>query len=198
MESLNQIINRIKLYIKVTHIGDIARRYFVKNGMDGSMTVLGIILGSWAAKVEDPYVIVMAGFGACLAMGVSGLFGAYITEKAERKRIIKDLEESILSDLDGSLQQNASEFVPALAALVDGLSPSLTATVSLIPFIMSMIGLLSIWDSYVISMVLTFATLFALGLFLGRVARERMWLYGLQMVAAGAVITLIVYVLGGF
>ena len=198
MESLNQIINRIKLYIKVTHIGDIARRYFVKNGMDGSMTVLGIILGSWAAKVEDPYVIVMAGFGACLAMGVSGLFGAYITEKAERKRIIKDLEESILSDLDGSLQQNASEFVPALAALVDGLSPSLTATVSLIPFIMSMVGLLSIWDSYVISTVLTFATLFALGLFLGRVARERMWLYGLQMVAAGAVITLIVYVLGGF
>ncbi|MCD6089807.1 hypothetical protein J7K07_08860 [Candidatus Bathyarchaeota archaeon] len=195
---MNQIINRIKLYIKVTHIGDIARRYFVKNGMDGSMTVLGIILGSWAAKVEDPYVIVMAGFGACLAMGVSGLFGAYITEKAERKRIIKDLEESILSDLDGSLQQNASEFVPALAALVDGLSPSLTATVSLIPFIMSMIGLLSIWDSYVISMILTFATLFALGLFLGRVARERMWLYGLQMVAAGAVITLIVYVLGGF
>ena len=198
MESLNQIINRIKLYIKVTHIGDIARRYFVKNGMDGSMTVLGIILGSWAAKVENPYVIVMAGFGACLAMGVSGLFGAYITEKAERKRIIKDLEESILSDLDGSLQQNASEFVPALAALVDGLSPSLTATVSLIPFIMSMIGLLSIWDSYVISMILTFATLFALGLFLGRVARERMWLYGLQMIAAGAVITLIVYVLGGF
>ena len=198
MESLNQIINRIKLYIKVTHIGDIARRYFVKNGMDGSMTVLGIILGSWAAKVENPYVIVMAGFGACLAMGVSGLFGAYITEKAERKRIIKDLEESILSDLDGSLQQNASEFVPALAALVDGLSPSLTATVSLIPFIISMIGLLSIWDSYVISTILTFATLFALGLFLGRVARERMWLYGLQMVAAGAVITIIVYVLGGF
>jgi len=198
MGSLNQIINRIKLYIKVTHISDIARRYFIKDGMDGSMTVLGIILGSWAAKVENPYVIVMAGFGACLAMGVSGLFGAYITEKAERKRIIKDLEESILSDLDGSLQQNASEFVPALAALVDGLSPSLTATVSLIPFIISMMGLLSIWDSYVISTVLTFATLFALGLFLGRVARERMWLYGLQMVAAGAVITLIVYVLGGF
>ena len=198
MGSLNQIINRIKLYIEVTHIGDIARRYFVKNGMDGSMTVLGIILGSWVAKVENPYVIVMAGFGACLAMGVSGLFGAYITEKAERKRIIKDLEESILSDLDGSLQQNASEFVPALAALVDGLSPSLTATVSLIPFIISMMGLLSIWDSYVISTVLTFAPLFALGLFLGRVARERMWLYGLQMVAAGAVITLIVYVLGGF
>jgi len=92
MESLKNTIDRIRLYIEVTHISDIARRYFVKNGMDGSMTVLGIILGSWAARVKNPYVIVMAGLGACLAMGVSGLFGAYITEKAERKRIIKNLE----------------------------------------------------------------------------------------------------------
>jgi len=198
MESLSRIIDRIRLYIEVTHISDIARRYFVKNGMDGSMTVLGIILGSWAARVENPYIIVMAGLGACLAMGVSGLFGAYITEKAERKKIIKDLEEAILSDLEGSLQQNASEFVPTLAALVDGLSPALTATISLIPFIMSMARILSIWDSYVISIILTFGTLFALGLYLGRIARERMWLYGLQMVAAGVVIAFIVYILGGF
>jgi len=197
MESLKNIIDRIRLYIKVTHISDIARRYFVKNGMDGSMTVLGIILGSWAAKVENPYIIVMAGLGACFAMGVSGLFGAYITEKAERKKIIKDLEESILSDLEGSLQQNASEFVPTLAALVDGLSPTLTAMISLIPFIMSMIRVVSIWDSYAASIILTFGTLFALGLYLGRIARERIWIYGLQMVAAGIVIALVVFILGG-
>jgi len=198
MESLKNTIDRIRLYIEVTHISDIARRYFVKNGMDGSMTVLGIILGSWAARVKNPYVIVMAGLGACLAMGVSGLFGAYITEKAERKRIIKDLEDAILSDLEGSLQQNASEFVPTLAALVDGLSPTLTAMISLIPFIMSMLKFLSIWDSYIVSIILTFGTLFALGLYLGRIARERMWLYGLQMVAAGVIIAFVVYVLGGF
>jgi len=197
MESLSKLIDRMRLYIEVTHISDIARRYFVKNGMDGSMTVLGIILGSWAAKVENPYVIVMAGLGACLAMGVSGLFGAYITEKAERKKIIKDLEEAILSDLEGSLQQNASEFVPTLAALVDGLSPTLTAMISLVPFIMSMVKMISIWDSYVASIILTFGTLFSLGLYLGHIARERMWLYGLQMVAAGVVIAFVVYVLGG-
>ena len=197
MESLSRVIDRIRLYIEVTHISDIARRYFVKNGMDGSMTVLGIILGSWAARVENPYIIVMAGLGACLAMGVSGLFGAYITEKAERRKIIKDLEDAILSDLEGSLQQNASEFVPTLAALVDGLSPALTATISLVPFILSIAGILSIWDSYNASIILTFCTLFALGLYLGRIARERMWLYGLQMVAAGVVIAFVVFVLGG-
>ncbi|RJS89275.1 hypothetical protein CW705_07730 [Candidatus Bathyarchaeota archaeon] len=197
MESLRRLIDRIRLYIKVTHITDIARRYFVKNGMDGSMTALGIILGSWAAKVEDPYVIIMAGLGACLAMGVSGLFGAYITEKAERRKIIKDLEEAILSDLEGSVQHNASEFVPTLAGLVDGLSPALTATISLIPFALAIAHILSIQDSYIVSVILTFGTLFALGLYLGRIARERVWLYGLQMVAAGAVIAFVVFALGG-
>ena len=198
MESLNRIISRIRLYIKITHIGELARRYFVQNGMDGSMTALGIILGSWAAKVKEPYVIVMAGMGACLAMGVSGFFGAYITEKAERRRIIKDLEESILSDLDDSLQQNASEFAQAFAALICGLSPALTAMISLTPFIISMLGGLSIWSSYVISTILAFGELFALGLFLGHVAREKMIMYGLQMVVAGMIIVFILLAVGGY
>jgi predicted membrane protein (TIGR00267 family) len=197
MENLKKLFARIKLYIKVTRVTSIARRYFIKNGMDGSMTVLGIILGSWAVEVENPYVILMAGLGACLAMGVSGLFGAYITEKAERRRQLKKLEESILCDLDGSIQQNASEFVPALAAIVDGLSPALTAMISLIPFILSIIGLLPISESYIISIILTFITLFALGLYLGRIAKENIWSYGLQMLAAGAVIAILISLLGG-
>ena len=197
MEPFKSLLARVRLYIQVTHVSDITRRYFVKNGMDGSMTVLGVILGAWTARVEQPNIIVMAGLGACLAMGVSGLFGAYITEKAERRRHLKTLEDSMLSDLEGSLQQNASEFVPALAAVVDGLSPALTAVISLVPFMLSIAGLLSIWDSYMISAVLTFMTLFALGLFLGQVAKERMWLYGLQMLGAGIVIAVLVFLLGG-
>jgi len=197
MEPFKSLLTRARLYIQVTHISDIARRYFVKNGMDGSMTVLGIVLGAWTANVEEPNIVVMAGLGACLAMGISGLFGAYITEKAERKRQLKTLEQSMLSDLEDSLHQDASEFVPAFAAIVDGLSPALTAVISLIPFILSIAGLLPIWNAYLISLVLTFITLFALGLYLGQVARERMWLYGLQMLAAGVVIAVIIFLLGG-
>jgi predicted membrane protein (TIGR00267 family) len=196
METLKDFWARIKLYIQVTHVSDITRRYFVKNGMDGSMTALGVILGAWIGEVKDPRLIVGVGLGACLAMGVSGLFGAYITEKAERRRQLKILEESMLGNLEGSLQQNASEFVPALAAVVDGLSPALTAVISLVPFILTMVGALPIRDSYTISFVLTFMTLFTLGLYLGRVAKEKAWLYGLQMLAAGVVIAILVFILG--
>jgi predicted membrane protein (TIGR00267 family) len=197
MEKLSSLLAKLKLYVQVMHLGDITRRYFVKNGMDGSLTTLGIILGAWAVRVNNPNIIIGAGLGACLAMGVSGLFGAYITEKAERERQLKDFEESMLNELEGSLHQNASEFAPALVAFVDGSSPALTAIISLMPFFFTMTGLVSIWDSYVISLVLTLLTLFALGLYLGRVAEKRMWAYGFQMLAAGIVIAILMFLIGG-
>jgi predicted membrane protein (TIGR00267 family) len=196
MEKLSNLLIKIRLYVQVTHLSDIARRYFVMNGFDGSMTALGVILGAWTVGVENPNIIIMTGLGACMAMGVSGFFGAYLAEKAERTKRLKTLEESMLSDLDGSLQQDAHEFAPALTALIDGLSPALTAVVSLVPFTFSIAGILHVGDAYVVSLVLTCLTLFGLGLYLGRIAEEKKLLYGLQMLVAGLVITVLVFLLG--
>ena len=173
-------------------MGAIARRYFFKNGFDGAMTLLGIVMGSWIAGVSNPWVIVAAGLGACLAMGISGLFGAYMTEKAERERSLKELEESMLVDLNGSIHSDASAFVSVFAALVDGLSPTLTATIALLPFLISMTGILPMRDAYVLSLSSTLATLFFLGLYLGKIAKASFWkilLYGIAMVAAGFLVT---------
>ena len=173
-----------------------ARRYFIKNGFDGSMTVLGIIVGSWIVGVAEPEIIVTAGLGACLAMGVSGLFGAYMTEKAERKKHLKTVEAAMLTDLSNSILSDASDFVSLYAAIIDGASPVLTAVISLIPFILTLTGGFAIWDAYVASLILTLTTLFSLGLYLGRIAKENMLLYGLQTVAAGVLIVAIILLLG--
>ncbi len=174
----------------------IARRYFIKNGFDGSMTILGIIVGSWIVGVTKPEIIVTAGLGACLAMGVSGLFGAFMTEKAERKRHLKTLEAAMLTDLRNSIHNKASEFVSVYAAFIDGASPVLTGVIALIPFILTLTGTFVIWDAYVVSFTLILATLFSLGLYLGRIAKENIWLYGVQTVAAGILIVAIVLLLG--
>jgi predicted membrane protein (TIGR00267 family) len=174
----------------------IARRYFIKNGFDGSMTVLGIIVGSWIVGVAEPEIIVTAGLGACLAMGVSGLFGAYMTEKAERKKHLKTVEAAMLTDLSNSVLSDASDFVSLYAAFIDGASPVLTAVISLIPFILALTGNFIIWNAYVVSFILTLATLFSLGLYLGKIAKENMLLYGAQTVAAGILIVAIVILLG--
>lgn len=196
-ELLRKFTRKVRFYIRITSISEIARRYFVKNGMDGLMTTLGIILGAWALGAENANLIVATGLGACLAMGVSGLFGTYITERAERKGHLKTLEESLLSDLNESVHKNASEVVSVFAALVDGLSPSLTAIISLTPFFLTIMGTLIIWDAYVISFILNFATLFALGVYLGTIAKENVWLYGFQMLGAGVLIAVIIFVFGG-
>ncbi len=168
------------------------------NGFDGSMTMLGIIIGSWIIRNPDPRIIVTAGFGACLAMGISGIFGAFMAEKAERKRNLKELEDSMLTDLSDTLHGNASNFVSVYAGVIDGVSPMLTAVVSLVPFVLTLAGAIVIWDAYIISFVLTLATLFSLGLYLGRIAKENILLYGAQMVAAGLLTAAIVVLLGGF
>jgi predicted membrane protein (TIGR00267 family) len=160
------------------------------------MTILGIIVGSWIVGVTKPEIIVTAGSGACLAMGVSGLFGAYMTEKAERKRHLKTLEAAMLTDLRDSIHNKASEFVSVYAAFIDGASPVLTGVIALIPFILTLTGTFVIWDAYVVSFTLILATLFSLGLYLGRIAKENIWLYGAQTVAAGILIVAIVLLLG--
>jgi len=150
----------------------IARRYFIKNGFDGSMTMLGIIIGSWSVGVTKPEIIVTAGLGACLAMGISGLFGAYMTEKAERQRQLKTLEAAMLTDLTHSIHNDASNFVSMYAAFIDGSSPILTGVISLVPFILALTGTFLIWDAYIVSVILSLVTLFLLGLYLGRIEGE--------------------------
>lgn len=196
MEPLRRYLKKIRLYIQVTHMGGIARRYFVMNGFDGSMTMLGVIVGAWIAGVMEPKIIVGAGLGGSLAMGMSGFLGAYLTEKAEQKRQLKTLEKSMLVDLNDSIQNEAASFVSVYTALIDGVSPALTAIISLIPFLLTMEGMFPIWDAYIISLVLTLATLFSLGLYLGRIAKENIWLYGAQTAIAGIITATIILLLG--
>jgi len=193
---LKEQIKRIRLYIQITEMGPIARRYFVKNGFDGSMTMLGIIVGAWIVNVTRPEIIVTAGLGACLAMGISGVFGAYMTERAERKRDLKKLESAMMTKLDDSVITDASRFVSFYAALVDGGSPILTALVSLSPFFLLLHGLIAIESAYMASIVVTLVTLFTLGMYLGKIARENMLLYGVQTLVAGVITIVIALLLG--
>ncbi|UCH31838.1 MAG: hypothetical protein JSV05_00040 [Candidatus Bathyarchaeota archaeon] len=193
---LRDLLKRIRMYLQITQMGPIARRYFVKNGFDGSMTMLGIIVGSWVVGVERPEIIVTAGLGACLAMGISGLFGAYMTERAERKRDLKSLEDAMKTNLQDSVLNDASSFVSFYAAIVDGGSPILTAIISLIPFALALSSSIVIGDAYILSFILTLATLFTLGIYLGKIAKENMVLYGIQTLAAGIITVTIALLLG--
>jgi predicted membrane protein (TIGR00267 family) len=185
---------KVSVYLKVTKATGIARRYFVMNGFDGAMTVFGIVLGSWIAGVSKPEILILASVGACLAMGLSGFFGAYMAEKAERERHLKEMEKATHNNVD-PIQYEASRFVEIYVALIDGLSPALTGIISIIPFIFASVGWMLLENSYMLSLALSLTSLFVLGIYLGKVARGNGWLYGIAMLIVGGFTALMIFLI---
>jgi predicted membrane protein (TIGR00267 family) len=196
MSSFEDVLRRIREYDSLANISEIARRYFAMNAFDGVLTIIGVLMGSFVAGVEDARIVVSTGLSTCVAMGVSGLWGAYLTEAAERKRDLNELGRYTLTDLNDSRIGRASRVATVTVALVDGVSPFLAALVVLVPFFATGIFPSVTW-TYYISLGMALLTLFGLGLFLGAISRGNLILYGVKTVIAGVVSILISFLLGG-
>jgi len=81
-------------------------------------------------------------------------------------------------------------------AVVDGISPALAAAIPMVPYVLSILNVLSLEQAFVASLALIMCTLFGLGAFLGAVSKENMLLSGLRMIIVGAATVLIVMLLG--
>lgn len=195
MRSLLEAVSYLREYDKLANIGEIARRYFAMNAFDGTLTIIGVLMGNYLAGVIDSRIVLSTGLATCVAMGVSGLWGAYLTEAAERRRDINELGRYTLSDLHDSRIGRASRTAVIVVAVVDGISPFLAALIVLSPFFSA--GLFpSIDIVYFLAIGLSLVTLFGLGLFLGRVSQGNWLVYGLKTILAGLISIGISYLLG--
>jgi predicted membrane protein (TIGR00267 family) len=157
------------------------------NGFDGALTTLGVIMGAYAAGHVQTILILTAGMGTSLAMGISGATGAYMAEKAERTRSMKELEDAMFAKLNNSIIERASNAAIYYIAFIDALAPIAASLISLFPFILALFGYLLPMEAFYISLILNGITLFILGVFLGRASRSNTILYGGLMVLAGFV-----------
>jgi predicted membrane protein (TIGR00267 family) len=196
LDATMSLWQQIQEYSNLANTGEIARRYFAMNAFDGVLTMIGVLTGSMAAGVDAPEVVVTTGLSTCIAMGISGLWGAYLTESAERKRDLVELGRHTLTDLNHTRIGRASRFAVVVVALVDGLSPFLAALIILIPFFAAEMFPSIVWVYYT-SFGVALLTLFALGMFLGRISRENLFLYGIRTVIAGLIAILVVFLLNG-
>ena len=175
-------IATLRHYHRVAEVGEIARRYFAMNAFDGVLTTLGVLVGSYVGHVHTAHQVVAVGLGAAVAMGVSGFYGTYLIERAERDRSLRELEDVTLSSLEDSDIAAASTYATVVIALVDGVSPFVAATLVLLPFFG---GLMAVHTAYIAGVVIAFVELFLLGLFLGRVSRQRLVWSGAKLAVAG-------------
>jgi predicted membrane protein (TIGR00267 family) len=175
--------NKFRTYLQVSQAYKIARRLFVMNAFDGILTIMGVVIGAHFSGLTDPDIVITAGVGGSIAMGISGMSGAYLAERAERRRDLKKLESAMLIDLKKSQFARASEFATIVVALVDGISPAVGAIILVLPYFF--VPRIDIEEAFLASLGLGLGCLFVLGLFLAKISHERMITSGIRLILVG-------------
>jgi predicted membrane protein (TIGR00267 family) len=171
---------------------DIARRYFVVNGFDGALTMLGLISGFQLTGTQDLKVMIGGCVGAAVALGVSGVTSAYLSEAAENQRSLAKLEQAMLQDLSQSQHARAARLLPLLIALVNGAAPLLLSLIIISPLWLAQAGIYLPFGPLPLAIVLALACIFALGIFLGRIGGTHWLQSGLKALLIGVVTMLFI------
>ncbi len=174
------------------HLGaaeGLARRYFVVNGFDGALTMLGLATGFYISDQTSPAVMLDACLGAAIALFMSGSSSAYISEAAEKQLELSQLEQSMLVTLDATSHGDAARKTPLIIAAINGLSPLLMSLLIVTPLFFARAEWLAPALALPLMLALALLIIFALGVFLGRIS-GRFWLYAGMRSLGIAVLTI--------
>ena len=179
-------LRQMRSYDRVAGIGAIARRYLAMNAFDGVVTIIGVITGSYAAGVSSGHTVVVTGASTAVAMSVGGVWGAWLSESAERKRDVEKLERHMITDLGQSRIGRASRAAVVVVVLVEAITPLIAATPAVLPFLFAS-HLPDIRWAYGLGVLMALLTLAAVGIFLGRISKQGLVGFTLKTVLAGMV-----------
>lgn len=170
------MLTRLRFLLRLGQAHLIARRYFVTNGFDGALTMLGLTMGFYSSGEVAIPIMISACLGAAIALTVSGLSSAYVSETAERKKELQDLEQALIHELGDTAHGDAARYSPWLIACVNGLSPLLIALFIISPLWFAQAGVSLPLGPLESAIGLAFVSLFLLGVFLGRISGQ-FWLW---------------------
>lgn len=194
MPSQNNFFKELKEYNALIGIDKIARRYFVINAFDGVLTTLGILLGAFLAGVRESNIVISATIGAAIAMGISGIWGAYLTENAERKKEMVELEVMLHTKLKKTKFGRATKAAGLILAFVDAIASFVPTIMIVLPFFFIQLlpnAVIAYYSAFGISL----AILAALGVFLGTISKENIFISVSKMITAGVVCAVVLIAL---
>ena len=172
-----KLLDEMRHFLDLTRSQGIARRYFVVNGFDGALAMLGLVMGFYVTGDASLEVAITACMGGAIALGVSGLSSAYISEAAERRRDLRSLEEAMAGEsLQNSSHGRAARLVPVYVAAVNGLAPFVTALLIIAPLWMARWGVVLPFSPFLAAAGTATFLLFLYGVYLG-VVSGTFWLW---------------------
>ena len=172
--------------LDITGVGELMRRYFIMNSFDGTLTTIGLLMGAMVSGITQTHAILVLSLSTAIAIAISGGWGTFLTESAERTKDLRELEKQMLRKLDNSDIHHAGKTAAYSVAVVDGSAPLIAALVIVTPFFMANAGLLAVQDAFKYSFGIAAVVLFCLGTYLGRISSDNALVYGVKMLLAGA------------
>jgi predicted membrane protein (TIGR00267 family) len=180
-------------WLRITRSHLIARRYFVVNGFDGALTMLGLITGFAASGGVPLSSVIVACEGAALALGISGISSAYISETAEKESELRELERAMVADLAQSARGRAARVLPLVIALVNGIAPVVMSAAIIAPLWIAESGVPLPLAPLELSLVAAMFVIFLLGIYLGHVSGTFLLWAGLRALLIAAVTASLVF-----
>jgi len=191
------IFERIGFLTQISRSQKIVRRYLVVNGFDGALTMLGLMMG-FLVNAPELAIMLNVCLGAAIALGVSGMSSAYVSEAAERQRELDNLEEAMLTDMRESAYGDVARWVPLLVGLVNGLAPLLISLLIMTPLFMAHQGLpLPLPPPYA-CIIIALLLIFSLGVFLGKIASMSWIGSGIRTVLIALLTAGLIYLFAAF
>jgi predicted membrane protein (TIGR00267 family) len=181
-----QWLKTLRETLKHESVGPIIRRFFINTLFDSTFMLLGIIVGSaFAGAAAGLNVIIITMLTTSLALGISTGVSVYEAESLEQERKIADLEKALFTDLEDTSIQKTAKYTILIATLINFATPLFSCAVTITPFILVAMGIVSLNIAGWISVVLALSTLFGAGVYMGRIGKTNPYKKGLRMVAFG-------------
>ena len=193
---MTSLASAVRTAIGNEDVRSISRRYFVSNGFDGTLTVIGVIIGAVLSGVPTGFTVIKIGLGAAVGLTTSALWSVWEIERAETRAEILRMERAMLTDLDDTRvdrQQRGARIVNALAS---GLGPLIGILIPLTPFLLEG-TLLSMAEAAIVGVGLGVAILGTFGAYMGSISGQRWYVAAARMGLAGLVVAGISVLLPG-
>ena len=193
---MRRVIRRLRLLLADEEARSISRRYFISNGFDGTLTSIGVTVGSLLSGVPDGSTVVAVGLGAAVGLATSGVWSVWEIERAETQADILRLERAMLTDLDDTAVQKRKARARLVHAVMSGLGPIVGVILPLLPFLLEG-RVVTMLQATVASVGVGVGVLFTFGAYLSTISRQRWYVAGARMGLAGVVVAAINYLLPG-
>lgn len=189
-------LQKLKETLGREEVRSISRRYFISNGFDGTLTSVGITVGSFLSGVPDGLTVFKVGIGAAVGLATSGLWSVWEIERAEKLAELKELEDAMQRDLKETRLYQQKEDARVVNALMSGTGPVIGIVLPILPFLLEG-AYISMLQATVASVMIAVSLLFSFGAYMGGISKQKWYIAGLRMGLAGLVVTAINILLPG-